>query len=64
MRFFKRQLIDWRAIRARIIGETGDYITECLLNPDMAVRIPALPADEARWPRDFAETFWRNVLKY
>ncbi len=62
MKLFRRTLIDWRTVRLRIIRETGDYITECLRNPEMSVRIPAVPADEARWTREFADSFWKSVL--
>jgi hypothetical protein len=60
--FFRRKILDWRAMRSRIIRETNDYITECLRNPDMAVFIPRMPAHKARWSREFAEAFWNGVL--
>ena len=62
MKLFARKLLDWRSVRARMIRETGDYITECLRNPELGVRIPAVPAAEARWTREFADAFWSSVL--
>jgi hypothetical protein len=62
MKLFQRQLYDWRDARDRIIGETSDYINQCLRDPNLAVRIPAAPAERARWTREFAETFWASVL--
>jgi len=62
MAFFRRKLADWRVVRNRVIVETSDYINECLRNPDLAVRIPAKPAEKAYWPREFAERFWSSVL--
>lgn len=62
MKLFRRKAIDWRGLQARIIGETGDYLTECFRNPDMAVRIPTVRADRANWTREFAEEFWNDVL--
>ncbi len=62
MKLFPRKLVDWRTIRARIINETGDYITECLRNPDLAVRIPAVPAEKATWTPEFSAAFWSSIL--
>ncbi len=49
-------------MRARILRETGDYISECLRHPELAVRIPAAKATEAHWTREFADAFWQHVL--
>jgi hypothetical protein len=59
--YWRRQ-IDWRVIRVRILRETGDYITECFRHPELTVQIPAVPADEANWSREFARAFWERVL--
>ncbi len=62
MPLFWRRQIDWRLVRVRIVRETGDYITECLRHPDLAVHIPSLPAEKANWSREFARAFWSRVL--
>ncbi|MBN1346620.1 MAG: hypothetical protein JXQ73_28275 [Phycisphaerae bacterium] len=62
MALFKRTLLDWKAVQAEMIRETSDYINECFRNPELAVRIPAVRAEEANWSREFAEAFWRSVL--
>jgi len=62
MVLFLRRQADWRAIRVRILRETGDYITECLRRPELAIRIPAVPAEQANWSREFARAFWEHVL--
>ncbi len=62
MRFFWRRQVEWRAIRVRILRETGDYITECLRHPELPIRIPAVPAEKANWSREFARSFWSRVL--
>ena len=62
MALFRRELLDWRKVRVRVIRETNDYLTECFRDPKLAARIPAVPADQARWTREFAHAFWSNVL--
>lgn len=62
MRLFGQKYLDWRAVRVRIIRETSDYISACLRDPEMSVRIPSQPAHKARWTREFAEAFWSSVL--
>ncbi len=62
MALFRRELLDWRKVRVRIIRETNDYLTACLRDPKLGTRIPAVPADQARWTREFAQAFWSSVL--
>jgi hypothetical protein len=62
MRLFRRREVEWRVIRARILQETGDYITECFRHPELTVQIPAVPADKANWSHEFARAFWSRIL--
>ena len=52
----------WRVIRERMITETGRYLTECLRRPELAVTIPAVPANQGGFPAVWAEHFWQSIL--
>ncbi|MFQ5805287.1 MAG: hypothetical protein ACE5I3_02425 [Phycisphaerae bacterium] len=49
-------------MRARLVAETSAYLTECLKHPELAVRIPMIPADSDRFPPSFSMSFWDPVL--
>jgi hypothetical protein len=49
-------------MRQRLIAETGAYLTECLLHPEYAARIPVVQAGHGRFPPSFAATFWDELL--
>ncbi len=49
-------------LRRRLLTQTGDYLTMCLRHREMGVSIPAIPADNARFPRKLAEHFWDVIL--
>jgi hypothetical protein len=53
---------DWNELRRRLIAETSAYIDEALHRPELAVRIPMIPADSARFPPSLARAFWEPVL--
>lgn len=48
--------------RARMVAETSAYLTECIRHPELASRIPMIPADSARFPPSFAMSFWDPLL--
>ena len=52
----------WEEMRARLIAETSIYLTEALKHPELAVRIPMIPADSARFPPSLTRAFWEPVL--
>ena len=52
----------WEDLRARMIAETSAYLSECLRHPELAVRIPVIPADTGRFPPSLTLAFWDPVL--
>jgi hypothetical protein len=49
-------------MRQRLIAETSAYISVCLRHPELAVRIPTIPAGRGRFPPSLSEAFWEPVL--
>ena len=49
-------------LRARMVAETSAYLTECLQHPELAVHIPMVPAESARFPPSFSMSFWDPIL--
>lgn len=49
-------------MRRRMLVETSIYITECLKHPELAPRIPTIPAGSGRFPPSMALAFWESVL--
>jgi len=49
-------------LRARILAETSAYLTECLRHPELAVRIPIIPAGTGRFPASLIHSFWDAIL--
>lgn len=58
----KRRNESWEEQRARLIHETSAYLTECLRHPELAVRIPIIPAGSGRFPPSLTTAFWEPVL--
>lgn len=52
----------YQELCARIIAETSAYLTECMRHPELAARIPMVPADSGRFPPSFAMSFWNSLL--
>ncbi len=52
----------YEELRARMIAETSAFLTELLRHPELAVRIPVIPASTDRFPPSFAASFWQPVL--
>ena len=52
----------YEEMRQRLIAETSAYITECLLHPEYAARIPVVQAGKGRFPPSFAASFWEGLL--
>lgn len=61
-RFDKRHLETWEEMRDRLIAETSFYLTEALQHPELAVRIPTIPAGTGEFPASMSHAFWANVL--
>jgi hypothetical protein len=58
-----RQLDDpYRQMRERIIRETEQALTEALLHPERAVRIPTVVVGRAVFTPQYAQAFWSSVL--
>jgi hypothetical protein len=49
-------------MRQRLIAETSAYIAACLRHPELAVRIPTIPAGRGRFPPSLSEAFWEPIL--
>lgn len=58
----KRSDETWEELRARLVRETSVYITEALRHPELAVRIPMIPADSGRFPPSMTTAFWEPIL--
>lgn len=58
----RRPFESWEEMRARIIAETSMYLTEALRHPELAVRIPMIPANSDRFPPSLSRAFWGPVL--
>jgi len=52
----------WEELRDRLTAETSAFLTEGLRHPELAVRIPMIPADSARFPPSLTIAFWDPVL--
>jgi hypothetical protein len=52
----------WEEMRDRLVAETSAFLTEALRHPELAVRIPMIPADSARFPPSLTSAFWDAVL--
>lgn len=52
----------WVGLRRRMLAETNAFLSLGMRRPELAISIPIIPADRARFTRTFAEAFWRQVL--
>jgi len=52
----------YEQLRARMLQETAAYISACLRHPELAVRIPVIPAGKGRFPPSFSEAFWEPIF--
>ncbi len=52
----------WEELRDRLVAETSAFVTEALRHPELAVRIPMIPADSARFPPSLTYAFWDTIL--
>jgi hypothetical protein len=61
-RLGKRHDEDWEELCARLVAETSAFLTEALRHPELAVRIPMIPADSGRFPPSLSHAFWDPIL--
>lgn len=61
-RWRDRDYETWEELRARLVAETSAYLTEALRHPELAVRIPMIPAGSGRFPPSLARAFWEPLL--
>ncbi len=59
---FKWRRETYEQTRARLIAETNAWLTEALRHPELAVRIPMIPAGSAEFPPSLTRSFWEPVL--
>jgi hypothetical protein len=52
----------WEEMRLRLVVETSTFLTEALRHPELAVRIPMIPAGSGRFPPSLSDAFWQPVL--
>jgi len=62
LRWRERRIDTPEQMRKRLIAETSAFITTCLEHPELAVRIPTIPAGSGRFPPSLTEAFWTPVL--
>jgi hypothetical protein len=48
--------------QARAIAETSAFITQCLRQPELAVRIPIIPVGQGEFPPSLSSAFWEPIL--
>lgn len=61
-RLRRRRDDSYEQMRLRMLAETSAFLSECLRHPELAVRIPMIPADGDRFPPSFTMSFWDPVL--
>ena len=61
-RWRKRRHETWEQTRVRLIAETTVFLTEALHHPELAVRIPVVPAGAADFPPSMTLAFWDPIL--
>ncbi len=59
---FKARRETWEETRARVIAETNAWLTEALQHPELAVRIPMIPAGRGDFPPSLTRAFWEPLL--
>lgn len=52
----------YEELRARMLDETAAFLTVCLRHPELAVRIPVIPAGKGRFPPSFSAAFWEPIF--
>ncbi len=64
MRFRRPKRNDelWEELRARLVAETSEWLTDALQHPEHAVRIPVVPAGQGEFPPSLSRAFWEPVL--
>jgi hypothetical protein len=62
LRRFKRWHETAEEQRARLVAETSAFLTEALQHPELAVRIPMIPAGSGEFPPSLTRAFWEPVL--
>ena len=62
LRRFKRWHEPAEEQRARLVAETSAFLTEALQHPELAVRIPMIPAGSGEFPPSLTRAFWEPVL--
>jgi hypothetical protein len=58
LRRFKRWHETAEEQRARLVAETSAFLTEALQHPELAVRIPMIPAGSGEFPPSLPRAFW------
>jgi len=61
-RWPRRRKETYEQLRVRMIVETSVFLTQALRRPELAVRIPTIPADRDRFPPAFTVAFWDPIL--
>ncbi len=61
-RLIRRRTETWEEMRVRLVAETSAYLTECLQHPELAIRIPTIPAGTGHFPPSLVAAFWAPVL--
>lgn len=61
-RLHKSHYETFEEMQVRLIAETSIFITECLRHPELAVRIPIVPAGQAQFPPSLTYAFWDPIL--
>ena len=59
---FKRPDELWDELRARLVAETSEWLTDAIEHPERAVRIPVVQAGTGEFPPSLARAFWEPVL--
>ncbi len=52
----------WDEMRRRLVAETELFLSEALRHPELAIRIPMIPAETGRFPPSLTRAFWEPIL--
>lgn len=58
----RNRLETYEELHVRVVAETSAFLTQCLEHPELAVRIPMIPAESDRFPPSLSRAFWSHLL--
>lgn len=62
LRFLRVRDESWRAVRRRILSETGLFLERGLEDRSWGPRIPSIPVGKGSFSKVFSSRFWHQIL--